>query len=93
MEEFLDYWCSKWPGSTRDLKVLERSAHFQGCRDAWFAARKKELESPGTDNQQAQLAIALMARISAQNENSSIHQCGVVDQAVIEWRSATASVR
>lgn len=40
MEEFLDYWQEKWPYATRDVKVLERSAHFRGCCDAWFAARQ-----------------------------------------------------
>ena len=39
--------------------------------------------------QHGQLAIALMNRISSRHNDISIHSCGCVDDAVIEWRSAT----
>ena len=57
MEEFLDYWQGKWPYATRDINVLERSAHFRGCCDAWFAARQDTKESPCTVKQQANYEI------------------------------------
>ena len=35
--EFANYWSSKWPNQTTDVNRLEMSAHYVGCRDAFFA--------------------------------------------------------
>jgi len=34
---FDDYWHAKWPRQTRDVKRLEMSAHYVGCREAFYA--------------------------------------------------------
>lgn len=45
---FSDYWQSKWPSQTRDVKRLELSAHYRGCRDAFYAGAKSanDLDQP-----------------------------------------------
>lgn len=34
---FADFWHAKWPHQTRDVKKLEMSAHYVGCREAFYA--------------------------------------------------------
>jgi cobalamin-dependent methionine synthase I len=35
--KFAEYWHKKWPFATTDVKKLELSAHYRGCRDAFYA--------------------------------------------------------
>ena len=35
-----DYWHGKWPNQTQEVKRLELSAHYRGCRDAFYAGAK-----------------------------------------------------
>ena len=37
---FADYWHGKWPNQTQEVKRLELSAHYRGCRDAFYAGAK-----------------------------------------------------
>ena len=37
---FADFWHAKWPHQTRDVKKLEMSAHYVGCREAFYAGAK-----------------------------------------------------
>lgn len=34
---FSEFWHRKWPNQTRDVKRLEMSAHYTGCREAFYA--------------------------------------------------------
>ena len=34
---FSEFWHRKWPHQTRDVKRLEMSAHYTGCREAFYA--------------------------------------------------------
>jgi hypothetical protein len=34
---FSELWHRKWPNQTRDVKRLEMSAHYTGCREAFYA--------------------------------------------------------
>ena len=34
---FSEFWQRKWPNQTRDVKRLEMSAHYTGCREAFYA--------------------------------------------------------
>lgn len=34
---FADFWHAKWPHQTRDVKRLEMSVHYTGCREAYYA--------------------------------------------------------
>ena len=33
---FSEYWHRKWPHQTRDVKRLEKSAHYAGCQEAFL---------------------------------------------------------
>lgn len=33
---FSDFWHRKWPHQTRDVKRLEKSAHYAGCQEAFL---------------------------------------------------------
>lgn len=33
---FSEFWHVRWPHQTRDEKKLEMSAHYIGCREAFF---------------------------------------------------------
>ena len=49
---FADYWHSKWPNQTRDVKRLELSVHYRGCRDAFYAgANERDTHNGGHDEQ------------------------------------------
>jgi hypothetical protein len=36
-QAFSDYWHDRWPNQTHDVRMLMRSQHYAGCREAFCA--------------------------------------------------------
>lgn len=37
---FSEFWHARWPHQTRDVEKLKQSAHYTGCKDAFYAGVK-----------------------------------------------------
>jgi len=48
-QQFMKYWKSKWLFATDNIKILELSTHFVGCREAWREAWKQAIAQQPND--------------------------------------------